>query len=101
MRIGSWMFWIRTMPTSASWLNQVERLFAELTGKRLRRGVFRSVIALEKAIRGYLNERNDNAEPFRWTANADLILDRVRRACLRIYESLGQDTSTENQANNA
>ena len=71
-------------PTSASWLNQVERLFAELTDKRLRRGVFRSVIALEKAIRVYLDERNDNAEPFRWTANADLILDRVRRACLRI-----------------
>ena len=71
-------------PTSASWLNQVERLFAELTDKRLRRGVFRSVIALEKAIRVYLDERNDNAEPFQWTANADLILDRVRRACLRI-----------------
>jgi hypothetical protein len=71
-------------PTSASWLNQAERLFAELTNKQLHRGVFRSVVALEKAIRAYLDDRNDNAAPFQWTADADLILDRVRRNCPRI-----------------
>lgn len=71
-------------PTGASWLNQVERIFADLTNKQLRRGVFTSVAALEKAIRSYLDERNADASPFQWTANADLILGRVKRACLRI-----------------
>ena len=62
----------------------VGRLFAELTDKQLRRGVHRCVVALEKVIRGYLDDRSDNAEPFQWTTDADLILDRVRRNCSRI-----------------
>lgn len=74
-------------PTSGSWLNQVERFFAAITEKAIRRGVFRSVAALEKAIMDYLARHNENPKPFKWTANADLILDRVRRVCERISNS--------------
>lgn len=66
-------------PTSASWLNQVERVFADLTEKQLRRGVFTSVAKLEKAALDYIDARNDNAEPFNWTADADTILGRVAK----------------------
>lgn len=71
-------------PTSASWLNQVERFFAEITNKRIRRGVFKSVRALEASIRDYLEQHNQEPKPFRWTADADLILERtanVARTC--------------------
>jgi transposase len=74
-------------PTSGSWLNQVERFFAEITEKRIRRGVFRSVAALEKAIMEYLASHNENPKPFVWTANADLILNRVKQVCERISNS--------------
>ncbi len=74
-------------PTSGSWLNQVERFFAAITERRIRRGVFRSVAALEKAIMEYLAAHNENPRPFVWTANADLILDRVKRVCERISNS--------------
>lgn len=75
---------IHFTPTSASWLNQVERFFAEITSKRIRRGVFRSVRALEQAIYDYLQEHNEEPQPFTWTADADLILQRtanVARTC--------------------
>ena len=74
-------------PTSGSWLNQVERFFAEITEKRIRRGVFRSVRELEQAIDAYLAEHNRNPEPFRWTATADLILRRVEELCKRTCNS--------------
>jgi transposase len=74
-------------PTSASWLNQVERFFAALTEQRLRRGVFRSVAALEAAIMEYLAHHNENPRPFVWTADADLILNRVKGVCERISNS--------------
>lgn len=74
-------------PTSSSWLNQVERFFAEITTKRIRRGVFRSVQKLEQAIRDYLEEYNQNPKPFAWTANADNILRRVAGVCERILDS--------------
>lgn len=64
-------------PTSASWLNQVERVFADLTEKQLRRGVFTSVAKLERAAMEYIDARNDEAKPFAWTADADTILGRV------------------------
>ncbi len=64
-------------PTSASWLNQVERVFADLTAKQLKRGVFRSVAALKKTARDYIHARNADARPFVWTANAGTILKRV------------------------
>ena len=74
-------------PTSGSWLNQVERFFAEITEKRIRRGAFRSVAALEEAIRDYLAHHNENPKPFVWTADADLILNRVKGVCERISNS--------------
>jgi len=74
-------------PTSGSWLNQVERFFAEITEKQIRRGVFRSVAALEKAIMDYLAAHNENPKPFVWTADADLILNRVKEVCERTCNS--------------
>jgi transposase len=74
-------------PTSASWLNQVERFFAEITTKRIRRGVFRSVKALEIAIHDYLAEHNAAPKPFTWTATAELILKRVENHCKRTSNS--------------
>jgi transposase len=74
-------------PTGASWLNLVERFFAEITNKRIRRGVFRSVTKLEQAIRDYLERHNENPRPFVWTATADRILERVKRLCERTCDS--------------
>lgn len=74
-------------PTSASWLNQVERFFAEITEKRIRRDAFPSVKALEKAILDYLAHHNQAPKPFVWTADADLILSRVEKVCKRISNS--------------
>lgn len=66
-------------PTSASWLNLVERWFRELTVKRIRRGTFPSVHALIAAIREYLEVTNDDPKPFVWTATASRIIRKVRR----------------------
>ena len=74
-------------PTSASWLNLVERFFGEITEKRIRRGAFRSVQALEGAIREYLEHHNTAPKPFVWTASADLILSKVKKVCERISNS--------------
>lgn len=74
-------------PTSASWLNQVERVFADLTSKQLRRGVFTSVAALEKTATDYINTRNENAAPFAWTADASTILGRVAKNRAAISKS--------------
>lgn len=74
-------------PTSASWLNQVERFFAQITEKRIRRGVFQSVKALEQAIESYVKEHNANPKPFRWVATADIILRKVEEVCKRISNS--------------
>jgi transposase len=74
-------------PTSGSWVNQVERWFAEITEKRIRRGSFDSVRTLEKAIQEYLNVYNQNPKPFVWTADADLILGRIQRLCERTSNS--------------
>ena len=74
-------------PTSASWLNQVERFFALITEDRIRRGVFTSVPQLERAIHDYLAEHNENPKPFVWTADADSILDRIKRVCERTSDS--------------
>jgi transposase len=72
-------FHLHFTPTSASWLNLVERFFAEITRKRIRRGVFKSVTDLEVAIHSYLAEHNDHPKPFVWTAKAVDILDKVNR----------------------
>lgn len=75
------------IPTSSSWLNQIERFFAEITEKRIRRGVFKSVPALEKAIEEYLKNHNADAKPFAWVADADSILDRIKKVCERTSDS--------------
>ena len=74
-------------PTSGSWLNLVERLFAEVTERCVRRGSHTSVRVLEKAMLNYLDKRNQNPRPFVWTADADLILGKVERLCKRISRS--------------
>lgn len=66
-------------PTSASWLNAVEGFFAKLTKRRLKRGVFRSLVDLQATIKRFLAETNDNPKPFVWTANPDKIIAAVRR----------------------
>src|ERR1700730_18008241 len=74
-------------PTSASWLNQVERFFAKITTQRIRRGTFENVRALETAIERYLSHHNEHCKPFVWTATADAILDKVKRFCERTSET--------------
>ena len=78
---------IHFTPTSASWINQVERWFAEITEKRIRRGSFDGVRSLEKAIQEYMDHNNQNPKPFVWTADADLILGKVQRLCELISNS--------------
>ena len=74
-------------PTSASWINLVERWFATLTQRQLRRGVHRSTTELEAALRRYLTVQNQVAKPFVWTKTADAILESVARFCKRTSDS--------------
>lgn len=76
-------FQVHFTPTSASWLNMVERWFARLTEKQLRRGVHPGTEALEKAIYQYLEVTNENPKPFVWTKTADEILANLARFCKR------------------
>jgi transposase len=80
-------FVVHFTPTSSSWLNLVERWFAELTTKKLRRGAHRSVRALNADIRAWIKTWNDDPKPFVWTKTADQILDSIARYCTRINES--------------
>ena len=66
-------------PTSASWLNAVEGFFAKLAKRRLKRGVFGSVVELQEAINRFLDETNQAPKPFAWTADPDQIIAAVRR----------------------
>lgn len=68
-------------PTSASWLNLVERWFAKLTDRRIRRGTFSSTAQLEAAIRAYVESNNEAPRPFVWSKTADAILDSIKRYC--------------------
>jgi transposase len=74
-------------PTSASWINLVERFFALLTEKQVRRGAHRSTAELERAILAYLDVHNENPRPFIWTKSADQILAGVARFCRRTLDS--------------
>jgi len=74
-------------PTGASWINLVERWFATLTDKQLRRGVHRSTRELEAAIARYIEVTNEQPQPFVWTKTADEILASVARFCHRISNS--------------
>jgi len=83
-KVKAWLerhprFHMHFTPTSASWLNQVERFFALITGDRIRCGVFKSVAELEAAIQDYLAHHNGDPRPFVWTKSATDILDKVAR----------------------
>ena len=80
-------FHVHFTPTGASWINLVERWFAALTEKQVRRGVHRSTRELEEAIRRYIDLTNTHATPFVWTKTADEILATVARFCHRISNS--------------
>jgi transposase len=92
--VQAWMvqhprFTIHFTPTSASWLNMVERFFRDLTQKQLRRGIFRSVEELIASIHDYLGQHNADPNPFIWTKSAGDILEKVTRA----RQALVKDTS--------
>jgi hypothetical protein len=70
------------------WINQIERWFAELTRKQLRRGVHTSTRALEADICAFIDRHNENPKPFRWTKSADEILASVKRFCQTTQRAL-------------
>jgi transposase len=76
---------VHLTPTSSSWINQVERFFALLTERQLRRGIHRSVVALKAAITTFIEQHNTNPKPFRWTKSADDILASIER--FRVYNA--------------
>jgi len=80
-------FHVHFTPTSASWLNQVERWFAQLTERQIRRATHRSTVELEQAIRSYLKIYNRDSQPFVWTKTAEQILESVQRFCMRTSNS--------------
>lgn len=80
-------FHLHFTPTSSSWLNLVERWFAELTNRKLRRSAHRSVTELEADVRRWINEWNKDPKPFVWTKTADQILETLAAYCMRINDS--------------
>ena len=83
-RVKSWLkshprFNLHFTPTSASWLNLVERFFREITDKRIRRGSFQNVPALIKAIKDYLENHNQNPQVFVWSAPVERILEKISK----------------------
>lgn len=80
-------FRVHFTPTSASWLNQLERWFATLSERQIRRGTHRSTRQLEHAIRQYLDRYNADPKPFVWTKSADDIMASIERFCHRISDS--------------
>ena len=91
--VRSWLarrphYHVHFTPTSASWINQVERWFAELTRKQLRRRVHTSTSKLEADIRAFIERYNQNPRPYRWTKTADEILSSVRRFCQKTEQTL-------------
>lgn len=82
-------FKLHFTPTSASWLNLVERFFAQITSRRIRRGSYSSVDDLEAAIHDYLAQHNEKPKPFKWTKTAEDILAKERRALDALDEIRG------------
>jgi transposase len=80
-------FHIHFVPTSSSWANMVERFFRDLTAKSIRRGVFHSIAELEQTIRKYIDEHNKKPKPYLWTAKATDILEKVKRAWVKLRAS--------------
>jgi transposase len=92
-RIKAWLarrprYHVHFTPTSASWINQVERWFAELTRKQIQRGVHTSVNQLEADIRAFIEAHNTDPKPYRWTKSADEILASVKRFCHKAEATL-------------
>nr|BCE34989.1 IS630 family transposase [Bradyrhizobium diazoefficiens]BCF48381.1 IS630 family transposase [Bradyrhizobium diazoefficiens] len=92
-KIKAWLarrphYHVHFTPTSASWINQIERWFAELTRKQIRRGVHTSVRQLEADIRTFIELHNNNPKPFKWTKSADQILASVKRFCHKAQQTL-------------
>lgn len=83
-------FHVHFTPTYGSWINLVERWFAEITNKRIRRGIFRSVKELEQAISEYINVHNQAPKPFVWTRTADEILASIARFPQRTRSTVQQ-----------
>ena len=81
-------FHVHFTPTYSSWLNQVERWFAELTRKQLQRGVHRSVAELEADIATFIEVHNEKPKPYKWVKSADEILAAVKRFCQRTQQNL-------------
>jgi transposase len=82
-------FHLHFIPTSSSWLNVIERFFREITEKRIRRGVFHSVQDLIAAILAYVEEHNADPKPFKWTATAAAIAEKVGRARIALMSASG------------
>jgi transposase len=80
-------FHLHFTPTGSSWLNLIERWFAELTNKKLKRSAHKSVRELNADIRSWIEHRNENPRPYVWTKTADEILDSPTRYCQRITDS--------------
>jgi transposase len=92
--VGQWLaehprFHLHWTPTSGSWLNAVERLFSDVTQKCLRRRSVNSVAALEQAIGGFLDRRNENPKPLKWKATAVEILRKAKRAWATLHDRYG------------
>jgi len=81
-------FHVHFTPTYGSWINLVERWFAEITNRRIRRGIFRSLKELESAIREYLDVHNQSPKPFIWTKTADEILASIARFAQRTHATV-------------
>ena len=84
-RVKSWIkrhprFHLHFIPTSSSWLNMVERWFRDITEKRIRRGTFKSVPSLIKAIDAYIENHNQNPKAFIWSASAERIMEKISKA---------------------
>ena len=89
---------VHFIPTGASWLNQVERFFALLIEKQIRRGVHRSTQELKQAIRSYIDTVNADPRPFHWTKSADDILAIIKRFCLRTLDTAKRQREIINTA---
>jgi transposase len=91
-KVKAWLarhprFLFHFTPKSCSWLNAVETLFSRLTRRRLKRGVFRSIVELQAAINRFLTETNADPKPFVWTAHPDRVIAAVRRG-IQVLESM-------------
>ena len=75
------------VPTSCSWLNAVEGFFAKLSKRRLKRGVFHSIVDLQAAINRFVSDHNTEPRPFAWTADPDRIIEKVNRG----HQTLASD----------